>query len=203
MCAVSMVLIVAGALIPNLIPRIVLLVLGVFLLLFTMNFFRDPDRNTPSRENIVISPADGKVILVKKVTGHHFVNGEACQISIFMSPLNVHVNRIPISGTVAYCKHIAGKFIAAFEDKASEENERCETGITSAKGNVFFTQVAGYVARRIVNPLKKGDAVTIGERFGMIKFGSRVDIILPAHWAVLVKKGDVVFAGETVLCEIK
>ena len=118
-----------------------------------------------------------------------------------MSPLNVHVNRIPISGQVEYLEYFKGKYIAAFEDKASEENERAEFGIMSKFGKVFFTQVAGFIARRIVYEIKEGDSVTAGERFGMIKFGSRSDIVVSSDWLVKVKKDDNVRAGETILFE--
>ena len=122
----------------------------------------------------MLSPADGTVLFVKEVFSDKYIKGKAYQISIFMSPLNVHVNRIPVSGKVEYLKYFKGKYIAAFEDKASEENERAEFGIKSKFGKVFFTQVAGFIARRIVYEIKEGDKVTAGKRFGMIKFGSRV-----------------------------
>jgi phosphatidylserine decarboxylase len=181
--------------------RIPLLVLSAFLIVFTLNFFRDPDRTIPIKENIVVSPADGRILFVKEVLDEKFINGKAKLVSIFMSPLNVHVNRIPISGKVEYVQYIQGDYIAAFEDKASERNERNEIGITSPAGKVFFTQIAGFVARRIVSDLKVGDSVNIGNRFGMIKFGSRVDIIVPEQWQVKVKKDDKVTAGETILFE--
>lgn len=199
---ISFILIVAGIFINNGYVRYPLFILALLLIAFTLNFFRDPERITPTEENIVISPADGTVLFVKEVIDEKFIKGKAKQISIFMSPLNVHVNRIPISGKVDYLKHYEGEFIAAFEDKASERNERTEIGITSEKGKVLFTQIAGFVARRIVCELKVGDDVKIGERFGMIKFGSRVDILVPVNWQEKVKKDDKVFAGETVLFEI-
>ncbi len=186
----------------NNIVRYCLLFFSLMLFLFTLNFFRDPERKTPTNENIVVSPADGKVLFVKEVNDNKFIMGKAKQISIFMSPLNVHVNRIPISGKIEYLKYINGKYLAAFEDKASELNERSEFGINSPLGKVFFTQVAGFVARRIVYDIKLGDSVTIGNRFGMIKFGSRVDVIVPAEWHEKVKKDDKVSAGETILFEI-
>jgi len=178
-----------------------LLIIATFLIIFTLNLFRDPDRNVPKKENIVVSPADGRVLFVKEVIDDNFIKGKAKQISIFMSPLNVHVNRIPISGKVDYLKYIKGEYLAAFEDKASERNERNEIGITSEHGKVLFTQIAGFVARRIVSDLKVGDSVNIGNRFGMIKFGSRVDIIVPIEWKEQVKKDDNVSAGETILFE--
>jgi len=181
--------------------RIPLILLALFLIVFTLNFFRDPDRTVPNKDKIVVSPADGRVLFVKDVLDDKFLNSKAKMVSIFMSPLNVHVNRIPISGKVEYVKYIKGDYIAAFEDKASERNERNEIGITSAAGKVLFTQIAGFVARRIISDLKVGDSVNIGNRFGMIKFGSRVDIIVPVDWQVKVKKDDNVTAGETILFE--
>ncbi len=183
--------------------KIAILLVAAVLLLLTLNFFRDPDRNTPKKDGIIVAPADGKIIVIRKNISAAFVGENCNQISIFMSPLNVHVNRIPISGKVEHLKYYEGKFIAAFEDKASENNERMETGIISDKGKILFTQIAGFLARRIVNDLKLGDSVTIGNRFGMIKFGSRVDIIVPADWKPVVKMDENVTAGETILFELK
>ena len=198
---ISFVLIVLGIFLNNNFIKIPLIVLSVLIIIFTLNFFRDPDRETPKQNNIVISPADGRVLFVKEVIDNKFLNGKAKMVSIFMSPLNVHVNRIPISGKVEYFKYIKGDYIAAFEDKASERNERTEIGISNPAGKVLFTQVAGFVARRIICKLKVGDDVNIGNRFGMIKFGSRVDVIVPIEWQVMVKKDDNVAAGETILFE--
>lgn len=183
--------------------KIILVLLAALILILTLNFFRDPDRKTPSQERIIVSPADGKVIVIKENISNHFVGEKCNQISIFMSPLNVHVNRIPISGKVEHLKFYEGKFFAAFEDKASENNERMETGIVSKEGKILFTQIAGFLARRIVNELKIGDAVNIGERFGMIKFGSRVDILVPGNFLPRVKLNENVHAGETILFELK
>ncbi len=198
---VVFVLIAISIFLDNNFIRVPLLLLSAFLVLFTLNFFRDPERSVPNKSNIVVSPADGRVLFVKDVLDEKFINGKAKLVSIFMSPLNVHVNRIPITGKVEYVKYIQGEYLAAFEDKASERNERNEIGITSPAGKVFFTQIAGFVARRIVSDLKVGDSVNIGNRFGMIKFGSRVDIIVPEQWRVKVKKDDNVIAGETILFE--
>ena len=183
--------------------KIVILFVAAVLLFLTLNFFRDPERKTPEKEGIIVAPADGKVIVIKNNLSNSFVGENCTQISIFMSPLNVHVNRIPISGKVEYLKYYEGKFIAAFEDKASENNERMETGIVSNQGKILFTQIAGFLARRIVNELKIGESVIIGNRFGMIKFGSRVDIIVPAKWEPVVKMDENVSAGETILFELK
>lgn len=181
--------------------RISLIVVAFFLLIFTLNFFRDPERTIPLKDNVIVSPADGRVILIKEVLEEKFINGKAWQISIFMSPLNVHVNRIPIDGKVEYLNYIRGDYLIAKEDKASLRNERAEFGIVSKYGKIFFTQVAGFIARRIIYEIKTGDEVKMGKRFGMIKFGSRVDVIVPINWKVNVKKGDKVTAGETILFE--
>lgn len=191
----------AAVLLNNTVLRVALIIIGTFLLIFTLYFFRDPDRTAPKGDNIVVSPADGTVILVKEVFEDRYIKNKAWQISIFMSPLNVHVNRIPISGTIEYLKYIPGEYLVASNDKASEKNERTEYGISSKFGKIFFTQVAGFIARRIVYEIKINDKVRIGERFGMIKFGSRVDIIVPFSWKVNVKKDDKVKAGETILFE--
>lgn len=183
--------------------KIILVLIAAIILLLTLNFFRDPERKTPTQNGIIVSPADGKVIVVKQNIANSFVGENCNQISIFMSPLNVHVNRIPISGKVEHLKYHEGKFIAAFEDKASENNERMETGIISNGNKILFTQIAGFLARRIVNDLNVGDNVTIGERFGMIKFGSRVDLFVPGNWTPIVKLNDNVQAGETILFELK
>jgi phosphatidylserine decarboxylase len=180
-----------------------LIILPLAFLIFSINFFRDPERTSPNRDDVVISPADGKVLFIKDVIDHRYIGGKGKQISIFMSPLNVHVNRIPFDGTVELVEYHEGKFIAAFEDKASEVNERSEIGIKGKYGKVFFTQVAGAIARRIVYELSPGDSVKMGERFGMIKFGSRVDVIVSEEWTVNVKKDDMVTAGETILFEFR
>lgn len=200
---ISVVLIIIGLLSSNYFLKYGLISFSILLLIFTLNFFRDPDRKTPELENIVVSPADGKVLFVKEIIDNRFINGIAKIVAIFMSPLNVHVNRIPISGKIEYLKYHPGQFIAAFEEKASEKNERNEIGIESKFGKVLFIQIAGFVARRIVSDLKIGDEVKIGERFGMIRFGSRVDVIVPSTWTPKVKENDIVRAGETILFEIK
>jgi phosphatidylserine decarboxylase len=198
---ISLILILTGILASNQILKYTLIILPSVFLLFSLYFFRDPDRTPPEKDNIVLSPADGRILFVKDVVDNKYIKGKAKQISIFMSPLNVHVNRIPISGKLEYLKYYKGKYIAAFEDKASEENERAEFGIQNKNGNIFFTQVAGFIARRIVYTMKAGDDVTMGERFGMIKFGSRVDVVVSDKWQPKVKKGEHVKGGESILFE--
>lgn len=200
---ISIALILISLLTNNTPIRIILIGLSVILLLFSLYFFRDPERVPPSEENVVVSPADGKVIIVRKVEGNSFIGEGAWQISIFMSPLDVHVNRIPIDGKVDYLNYVEGDYLVAYHDKADEKNERNEIGIISKFGKVFFTQVAGLVARRIVCDLTVGDEVKIGDRFGMIKFGSRVDVLVSTDWIPKVSEGEYVTAGETILFEIK
>jgi len=200
---ISFVLIALSFFIQNTPLKISLVVIAALILIATLNFFRDPDRITPSRKGIIIAPADGKIIITKQNISNTFVGDKCNQVSIFMSPLNVHVNRIPVTGKVEHLKYHQGKFIAAFEDKASENNERMEIGLISEKGKILFTQVAGFLARRIVTELSVGDSVVIGERFGMIKFGSRVDVFVPEDWKPAVKLNDNVTAGETILFELK
>ena len=167
--------------------------------IFVLNFFRDPNRNTPNDEGLVISPADGKVVLIKEFFESEYIHQEAVQVSIFMSPLNVHVNRFPISGEVSYFKYIRGKYLVAFNEKSSELNERTHIGIENSGYKVIFKQIAGAVARRIVADVIVGQKAKAGERFGMIKFGSRVDVIMPKKSEVKVNLGERVRAGESVI----
>jgi phosphatidylserine decarboxylase len=175
--------------------------IGVLLLflVFTLNFFRDPERTTPPGENLIISPADGEVVLLKDVVDEEYGLGEAIQVSIFMSPLNVHVNRFPISGTVAYFKYFPGQYLVAFDEKSSLRNERTHIGVENGNVKVLFKQIAGFIARRIIADVKVGDTAVAGRRFGMIRFGSRVDVVMPKSVSVQVHPGDKTVAGETVL----
>jgi phosphatidylserine decarboxylase len=185
--------------------KVLLIVLALLLLAFTFYFFRDPERVLPGgseAEGIVISPADGKIVVIKDLVDEEYQKGPAKQISIFLSPLNVHVNRAPISGTVDYYRYIEGKYLVAFHDKSSELNERTHIGIRNGRIKILVKQIAGAVARRIVCQLKVGDEITVGERFGMIKFGSRTDLIVPPEMLVEVKLGDMVVGGETVICRM-
>jgi phosphatidylserine decarboxylase len=180
-----------------------IVVLAFALFGFTVNFFRDPERITPSGETHIIAPADGTIIQIKEVKEREFMKDSATIISIFMSPLNVHVNRSPIDGTVDYTRYVKGEYFVASEDKASERNEQMIIGMAGKHGKVLFKQVAGFVARRIVCPLKPGDSLRAGERFGMIKFGSRVDVFIPTNAKVAVAVGSTTVAGETILADFK
>lgn len=163
----------------------------------TLWFYRDPDREIPQGEGLFVSPADGKVVEIEPA--EHPFTGAAMKIGIFMSPLSVHVNRAPCDGEVAYLEYIPGKKIAAFAPKASEVNERFLTGLNTAYGPVLMVQIAGFLARRIVCRLRRGDRLARGERYGMIKLGSKVDVYLPTQTDVLVKIGDKVAAGKSIL----
>jgi phosphatidylserine decarboxylase len=198
---ISLALFIVSYFIGNSYLRIAIASITLLFLVFTLYFFRDPERNSPNLENVIVSPADGKVLLIKKVESNKYVSGEAWQVSVFMSPLNVHVNRIPIDGTVEMVNYVEGEYLVAFHDKADERNERSEIGILSKFGKVFYTQVAGFVARRIVYDITEGDTVKMGNKFGMIKFGSRCDVIVSTDWELKVKENDITKAGETVLFE--
>lgn len=175
-------------------------ILLAILTLFTTYFFRDPDRSFAARENILVAPADGKIVQIKEIANHPFIGGPAVQISIFLSVFDVHINRVPADGVVEYVKYNPGKFLAAFEDKASELNEQTEIGIKSSSGEkLVVRQIAGMIARRIVCRLKQGEAVSAGERFGLIRFGSRTDLIIPATSEIKVELGQQVTGGETVM----
>ena len=183
--------------------KITLTVVAALMVIFTLSFFRDPERTTPPGDNLVISPADGEVVLIKPVQEDEYLRIAGSQISIFMSPFNVHVNRWPISGVVEYFKHIPGEYLVAYEEKSSVRNERTHIGVRGARTSVLFKQIAGYVARRIVADVREGDSAVAGKRFGMIKFGSRVDVIIPANAEVRVALGDRTVAGETVLAVVQ
>ncbi len=189
--------------IDQIIVKTVLVSLAILLFVFTLNFFRDPDRVTPAGNDLVVSPADGTVIKIEDVVEEKYLKGEAKMVSIFMSPVNVHVNRNPISGVVGYHEYIKGEFFAAFEDKASLKNEQTHIGMENSKGKVFFKQIAGFVARRIIADLAIGDSVVAGKRFGMIKFGSRVDIYVPKNADVNVVLNQKTVAGETIIAVMK
>ncbi len=178
----------------------VLYALAAFLTLFTLYFFRNPARTIPAEENILLCPADGKVIVLKKIEFNKYLQGSGTQISIFLSPMDVHVNRVPISGKIEYAAYFKGQYLVAWHEKASELNERSEFGIVHKSGlKVFFNQITGYIARRITFDLKEGDEVEAGYLFGMMKFGSRMDLIIPEHINLFVKAGDKVVGGETIL----
>jgi phosphatidylserine decarboxylase len=173
------------------------------LTLFVIWFFRNPQRNTPETAGLVISPADGKVIRIEETTSDDLPGRTFQKISIFMNVFNVHVNRIPCSGEIRFIRYREGKFLSANLDKASALNERNAFLLQTADGREIMTvQIAGLIARRIVCWLKEGMQVHRGERFGLIRFGSRVEVFLPLGSTILVRVGDKVRAGETPIGEL-
>lgn len=173
------------------------------LALWCAYFFRDPERTGPRGANLVIAPADGKVLMMTEVDEPRFIHGRAMRISIFMNVFNVHVNRYPVSGRVDFVSYNAGKFLNAASEKSSLENEQMSVGVTTPSGVKILTrQIAGLIARRIVTYSKVGDVAEQGQRFGIIRFGSRVDVFVPPTARVNVHLGDVTASGTTVLAEL-
>jgi len=166
-------------------------------------FFRDPERPGQRAATLVIAPADGKVVQITPMTESLFMKAPAIRISIFMNIFNVHVNRYPISGTVEYVTHAPGRFFNAMADRASLENEQTSVGIASGSERVLVRQIAGLIARRIVTYSTPGEQVHQGDRMGLIRFGSRVDVFIPESAKVNVQVGDMTFAGVTVLAETR
>jgi phosphatidylserine decarboxylase len=167
--------------------------------LFIVSFFRIPSRNFTYDENAVVSPADGKVVVIEEVVDTEYFNEKRLQVSVFMSPANVHVNRYPFSGKVLYSKYHKGKYLVAWDPKSSTENERHSIVLSNAKATVLVKQIAGALAKRIVNYAKVDEQVEQNTELGFIKFGSRVDLLLPIGTKVNVKIGDQVKNGVSVL----
>lgn len=165
-------------------------------------FFRDPERTGARGDSLVIAPADGRVVMITDIEEPSFVHGKATRVSIFMNVFNVHVNRYPVNGTVRYVHYNPGKFVNAARDKASLDNEQASVGIESGPHRVLVRQIAGAIARRIVTYSKDGDRAQQGDRFGLIRFGSRVDVFVPTGSTVHVKIGEKTTAGTTLLAEL-
>lgn len=170
--------------------------------LWVVYFFRDPERTGPRGERFVISPADGRVVMITEVEEPAFVKSKAIRISIFMNIFNVHVNRYPVSGKVAFLHYNPGKFLNAASEKSSLENEQMSVGLESGGRRILVTQIAGLIARRIATYSRMGDPASQGERFGIIRFGSRVDVFVPTDARIVAKIGDTPVAGTTVLAEL-
>jgi phosphatidylserine decarboxylase len=178
---------------------IAVLTLGLFI--FLVSFFRVPKRDHTIKENAIVAPADGKVVVIEEVQADEYFTDRRIQVSIFMSPLNVHVNRNPISGEVAYSQYHKGKYLVAWHPKSSTENERHTVVYRQGDKEILIKQIAGALAKRIVNYLKAGQKVTQSEEMGFIKFGSRVDLLLPLDARINVKIGDTPKGGVTVIAE--
>lgn len=167
--------------------------------LFLLFFFRDPERMTPSGPDLIVSPSDGRVVEIEPLTGHDFLGRAGRRISVFLSPLDVHVIRSPVEGQVLYSRYARGGFKAAYKREASQLNENLELGLVCGKGKLVLRQIAGFLARRIVCRAKETDHLSRGARLGIIKFGSRVELILPENVEISISKQQRVRAGETVI----
>jgi phosphatidylserine decarboxylase len=183
-------------------PAWVLTAVMVIVAIWVAYFFRDPERTGDRGERVVTAPADGKVVLITEVDEPAFIHGRALRVSIFMNVFNVHVNRYPISGTVKYVQYNPGKFLNAAVEKSSLENEQRSVGIEAGPYRILVRQIAGLIARRIVTYSREGERVEQGERMGLIRFGSRVDVFLPTDATVRVKIGELTTAGTTVVAEL-
>jgi len=178
-------------------------VICVVILTFVTAFFRNPQRKIPADPKAVISPADGKVIEIKEMDEPDFLGGRCIRVCIFMNVFNVHINRVPMGGTVKKVRYFPGKFLVASLDKASELNERSAVLIEGAGGvKILVVQIAGLVARRIVSYVSEGDSVTKCDRYGLIRFGSRLDLYLPTDTDIKVRLGQKVRSGETIMGEL-
>lgn len=177
--------------------------LSVLLFLFMVFFFRDPERTPPSEKGIFVAPADGKVILIKKVFEGKYLKKDTWLLSIFMSPLDVHVNRSPQDGIVKRIIHNRGRFLAAYRDEASLKNENIEMVLETFYGDILVRQVAGFIARRAVCRVREGDRLRLGQRYGIIKFSSRLDVYLPPETEITVKPSERVKAGESIIGRLR
>lgn len=179
----------------------IILVFTIVVFLFIISFFRSPKVKLTVSEQEVVSPADGKVVVIEEVFDTEYFNDKRLQVSIFMSPANVHINRIPISGEILYSRYHKGKYLVAWNPKSSTENERHSVVIKNDDINILVKQIAGAVAKRIINYLKVGQTVQQGKEMGFIKFGSRVDVLLPVDVQINVRLNQVVKGGVTVLAK--
>lgn len=180
----------------------IILIASVLLFLFIVSFFRSPKRDFTISHPQIICPADGKVVVIEEIFDTEYFNDKRLQVSIFMSPANVHINRIPMSGEVLYSQYHKGKYLVAWNPKSSTENERHSVVIKNEVAIILVKQIAGALAKRIVNYLKPGQQVRQGEEMGFIKFGSRVDVLLPTTATIEVKLNQLVKGGVTVLATI-
>jgi len=187
---------------PIIIFKILTALIGI-LVLFNIYFHRDPEREIPQGENLLVSPADGKIVKIDEVYEPFYFKSNVTCISIFLSIFDVHVNRIPMSGKIDFLKYNNGKFLVAYNDKASQDNEQSIIGIRKGERRILFKQIAGIIARRIIYHLSMNDSVRVGERFGLIRYGSRVDIFFSGNVEIKVNLNDHVYGGKTIIAEFK
>jgi len=207
MIGFGIILIAIGIIINRLWLSLILEILGILLIAFTLWFFRDPERKIPNSalndNSIVISPADGKVVGIAEEMENIYIKDKCKRISIFLSPLDVHVNRSPVTGKVEYFRYLPGEYLVAWHPKSSEKNEQTHIGVINDFGKIFFKQIVGVLARRLVWDINEGDSLTVGQRFGMMKFGSRMDISVDTNSEIKVKVGDKVKAGVTEIARLR
>jgi len=204
---ITLILVIAGILlthffVPYFYMQIALYIIFAFFLIIILQFFRNPKRNTVFNNSHILSPVDGKVVVIEEVYEKEYYKENRIQVSVFMSPINVHVTRNPIGGKVLFSKYHPGKFLVAWHPKSSEENERTTVVIGDSKFSILYRQIAGALAKRIVNYSEEGTPVTQGGDNGFIKFGSRVDVFLPLGTKIDVNLGDKVRGGESILASI-
>ena len=187
----------------NTVLQNVVIILSIILYLIFLQFFRSPIFSIEKNDRHVLAPADGKVVTIEETEETEYLKGKRRQISIFMSPVNVHVNRMPVGGIISFCTYHPGKYLVAWHPKSSTENERTTVVVKMKDGvEILFRQIAGALARRIKCYVKQNQALAQGDEFGFIKFGSRVDVFLPLSAKITVKVGDVTRGGKTVLAEL-
>jgi len=177
------------------------LALSLIFFILIVQFFRDPNRTIPQGENLIIAPADGKVVVIEEVEEPEYFKDKRKQVSIFMSPINVHVNRVPVSGEVVYSQYHPGKYLVAWHPKSSTENERTTVVLKHGNKEILFRQIAGALAKRIVNYAKPGMQYQMGQEYGFIKFGSRIDLYLPLDAEVMVNLEQKTTGGETIIAK--
>jgi phosphatidylserine decarboxylase len=196
-----------GYYVDKLFLSIPLYIIGVAIIALVFIFFRDPDRTLPmvaiNDDSYIIAPADGEVVEIIEVEENDYLKQRAKRLSIFLSPIDVHVNRNPVTGIVEYYQYVPGEYLVAYHPKSSELNEHSKIGVLTRHGKVMYKQIVGILARRIVCDVKVKDSVVMGDRFGMMKFGSRMDIFVPLDCEFFVKVNDKVVAGETILGRMK
>lgn len=180
-----------------------LIIISIAFYLLILQFFRNPVFRVQQNDKHVIAPADGKVVVIEETLESEYLKDRRKQISIFMSPINVHVNRMPVGGTISFFKYHPGKYLVAWHPKSSTENERTTVAVKTSNGvEILFRQIAGALARRIKCYVKEGQSLAQGDEFGFIKFGSRVDIFLPLNAKINVKIGDITKGGRTIIAEL-
>ena len=177
-------------------------IISIIYLFIILQFFRNPTRKIIENDKYIYAPADGKIVVINKVNEDEFFNDKMMQISIFMSPINVHVNRYPISGKIIYAKHHPGKYLVAWHPKSSKKNEHTSIVVKNQKTTIMFRQIAGYIARRIIMYSKKGNYANQGDDFGFIKFGSRVDLFLPLNAKLNISLGEKVIGNKTIIAYV-